>query len=131
MIITTERRRAMKTKTVPANELTTDNLTAEHYMEMKTRPLGDRVIIKAIEAEGVSEGGIIIPEQAKEKPLEGIVLAVGPGRYTNSGHIVEPEVKRGDRVLYTKYAGAEAEIEGVKCTILRESDIVGVLEDDA
>lgn len=94
---------------------------------MNVKPLGDRVLVQAIEQEEVKKGGIIIPDTAKEKPIEGEVIAVGPGKLED-GKRIEPGVKSGDRVLFGKYAGTEVKLDGVEHLILREDDILGILE---
>ena len=95
---------------------------------MKVRPLQDRVLVKRVESETRSAGGIIIPDTANEKPLEGIVIAVGDGTRLEDGTRVAPEVKTGDRVLFGKYAGTEIKVDGAEHMILKESDILGILE---
>jgi chaperonin GroES len=95
---------------------------------MKIRPLGDRILLKRIEEEDKSKGGIIIPDTAKEKPQEGKVVAVGKGRLLEDGKLVPPEVKKGDRVLFGKYSGTEVQIKGEEHLIVREDDILGVIE---
>jgi chaperonin GroES len=95
---------------------------------MKIRPLQDRVIVKRVEEEGKTKGGIIIPETAKEKPMEGKVTAVGKGKVLEDGKIHPPDVKAGDRVLFGKYAGTEVKIDGEEHMIMREEDILGVIE---
>jgi chaperonin GroES len=95
---------------------------------MKIRPLQDRVIVKRVEEEEKSKGGIIIPDTAKEKPMEGKVTAVGKGKLLEDGKIHPPEVKAGDRVLFGKYAGTEVKIDGIEHLIMREEDILGVIE---
>ena len=95
---------------------------------MKVRPLQDRVLVKRVESETRSAGGIIIPDTAKEKPLEGLAIAVGPGKRLEDGSRVAPEVKEGDRVLFGKYAGTEIKVDGVDHMILKESDILGILD---
>lgn len=95
-------------------------------MAKKIRPLGDRVIVKAMTQE-VTKGGIIIPDTVKEKPQQGKVVAVGPGRLSESGERLTPEVKEGDTVLFGKYSGTEIEIESGEVLILRESDILAIL----
>ncbi len=95
---------------------------------MKVRPLQDRVLVKRVESETRSAGGIIIPDTAKEKPLEGIVIAVGAGKRLEDGSRVAPEVKEGDRVLFGKYAGTEIKVDGEEHMILKESDILGILD---
>ncbi len=92
------------------------------------RPLGDRVLVKRIPEEEKTKGGIIIPDTAKEKPQEGMVVAVGKGKVTEEGKVVAPDVKKGDRILFGKYSGTEIKIEGEEHLILREDEIVGVLE---
>lgn len=93
---------------------------------MEIRPLGDRVVVKPISREEKTAGGIVLPDTAKEKPQEGEVVAVGPGRVLDNGKRVPVEVKAGDRVVYAKYGGAEVKLEGVEYVILRESDILAV-----
>jgi chaperonin GroES len=95
----------------------------------KLKPLGDRMVVEPIEQEETTAGGILLPETAKEKPQEGKVIAVGPGRVDDSGNRVEMEVKEGDRVLYAKYAGTEIKLEDKKVLILKESDILALVED--
>ena len=95
---------------------------------MKIRPLGDRILVKRIKEEEKTKGGIIIPDSAKEKPQEGKVVAVGKGKVTEDGKLVAPEVKAGDRVLFGKYSGSEIKLDGEEHLILREDDILGVLE---
>ena len=95
---------------------------------MKVRPLQDRVLVKRVDREPRSASGIIIPDTAKEKPLEGLVIAVGPGKRLEDGSRVAPEVKEGDRVLFGKYAGTEIKVDGVDHMILKESDILGILD---
>ncbi len=96
---------------------------------MKFRPLHDRVVIKRIEAEEKTTGGIIIPDTAKEKPQEGEVIAVGPGGRDESGKLVPIDVKVGDRVLFGKWSGTEVKLDGVEYLIMKESDLMGVLEE--
>ena len=95
---------------------------------MKFRPLHDRVVVRRIEAEEKTAGGIIIPDTAKEKPQEGEVVAVGPGARDESGKIAALDVKAGDRVLFGKWSGTEVRINGQDLLIMKESDIMGVLE---
>ncbi len=92
------------------------------------RPLGDRILVKRIEEEEKTKGGIIIPDTAKEKPQEGRVIAVGRGKMTEDGKIIPLDVKPGDRVLFGKYAGSEVKINGEEHLILREDDVLGVIE---
>ena len=94
---------------------------------MKFRPLHDRVLIESLESEEKTAGGIIIPDTAKEKPQEGKVIAVGPGSKTEDGKIVPMDVKVGDRVLYGKWSGTEVKIDGKEYSIMKESDIMGVV----
>jgi chaperonin GroES len=95
---------------------------------MKIRPLQDRVIVKRVEEEEKTKGGIIIPESAKEKPLEGKVIAVGNGRVLEDGKVRPLDVKPDDRILFSKYAGTEIKIQGEEFLMLREDDILGVVE---
>jgi len=95
---------------------------------MKIRPLQDRVIVKRVEEEEKTKGGIIIPDTAKEKPMEGKVIAVGKGKVLEDGKIHPMDVKAGDRVLFVKYGGTEVKIEGEEHLIMREDDILGVIE---
>ncbi len=95
---------------------------------MKIRPLQDRVIVKRLEEEEKTKGGIIIPDTAKEKPQEGKVLAVGKGKITEDGKVVPLDVKVGDRILFGKYAGTEIKVEGEEHLIMREEDILGIIE---
>jgi chaperonin GroES len=95
---------------------------------MKFRPLHDRVVVTRIEADNKSAGGIIIPDTAKEKPTEGEVIAVGPGGRDESGKLIPIDLKKGDRVLFGKWSGTEVKIDGVDYLIMKESDIMGVIE---
>ena len=95
---------------------------------MKIRPLQDRVIVKRVEEEEKTKGGIIIPDSAKEKPIEGKVIAVGNGKVQEDGKVRPLDVKAGDTVLFSKYAGTEIKIDGVEHLIMREEDILGVIE---
>lgn len=95
---------------------------------MKFRPLADRVLIMRIEKEEKSSGGIIIPDSAKEKPQEGEVVAVGNGKLLDSGETSQMDVKKGDRILFGKYAGTEIKLDGDEHLILREEEILGILE---
>ena len=95
---------------------------------MKFRPLHDRVVLERIDAEEKSAGGIIIPDTAKEKPQQGKVVAVGPGGRDESGKLIPIDVKVGDRVLFGKWSGTEVKIDGIEFLIMKESDIMGVLE---
>ncbi|HEY7460642.1 MAG TPA: co-chaperone GroES [Gemmatimonadota bacterium] len=93
-------------------------------MATTLKPLADRVIVKALEEKEKKRGGIIIPDTAKEKPQEGEVIAVGPGKISDAGERIKPEVKKGDRVLYGKYSGTEVTVDGNEYLILRETDIL-------
>ncbi|HPJ96115.1 MAG TPA: co-chaperone GroES [Syntrophales bacterium] len=95
---------------------------------MKIRPLQDRVIVKRLEEEQKTKGGIIIPDTAKEKPIEGEVIAVGKGKILEDGKIAKLDVKVGDRVLFSKYGGTEVKIDGVDYLIMREDDILGIID---
>jgi chaperonin GroES len=95
---------------------------------MKIRPLQDRIIVKRIEEEEKTKGGIIIPDTAKEKPSEGKVIAVGKGKVKEDGTLQPLDVKKGDRVLFSKYAGTEVNIDGEEHLIIREDDVLGVCE---
>jgi chaperonin GroES len=95
---------------------------------MKIRPLGDRLLVKRVKEEEKTKGGIIIPDTAKEKPQEGKVVAVGKGKMTEAGKLVAPEVKAGDTVLFGKYSGSEVTLDGEEHLIMREDDVMGVVE---
>jgi chaperonin GroES len=95
---------------------------------MNIRPLQDRIIVKRIKEEEMTAGGIIIPDTAKEKPQEGKVIAVGKGKVGEDGKVVKMDVKKGDRVLFGKYAGSEINMEGTEYLIMREDDVLGVIE---
>lgn len=97
-------------------------------MASKIRPVGDRLVVKPAAKEEVTRSGIVIPDTAKEKPQEGEVLAVGPGKVLDNGKRVTPEIKVGQRVLFAKYAGTEVKMEGEEYLILRESDVMGIVE---
>ena len=94
----------------------------------KIQPLGDRVVVKALARETVTKSGLVLPDTAKEKPQEGEVLAVGPGKVLDNGKRTTPEVKVGERVLFARYAGTEIKIDGDEYLILRESDVMGIVE---
>ena len=98
---------------------------------MKFRPLHDRVVVRRIDAEEKTKGGIIIPDTAKEKPQEGEIVAVGPGARDESGKVAALDVKAGDRVLFGKWSGTEVRIDGEDLLIMKESDIMGILEQAA
>jgi chaperonin GroES len=95
---------------------------------MKLKPLDDRVVVKQSEAEEKSSGGIILPDTAKEKPQMGKIVAVGPGKLQDDGTRAKMSVKKGDQVIYAKYMGSDVEIDGDTCVILKESDILGIVE---
>jgi chaperonin GroES len=95
---------------------------------MKFRPLHDRVVVRRLDAEEKTTGGIIIPDTAKEKPMEGEVIAVGPGARNEQGQIVALDVKSGDRILFGKWSGTEVKIDGEELLIMKESDVMGVLD---
>jgi len=95
---------------------------------MKIAPLGDRIVVKRLEAEEKTSGGIVIPDSAKEKPIEGKIVAVGPGRVLESGKRAEMQVSKGDRVLFTSYAGTEVKIEGEEYLVMSEEDILAVVK---
>jgi chaperonin GroES len=99
----------------------------EIMAKLKFRPLHDRVVVRRIEAEAKTAGGIIIPDTAKEKPQEGQVIAVGPGGRDESGKLIAPDVKAGDKVLFGKWSGTEVKVEGEELLIMKESDIMGVI----
>jgi len=96
--------------------------------KMKVKPLNDRVLVVREEEEQKTKGGIIIPDTAKEKPMEGKITAVGPGKRDDSGKRVPLDLKKGDRVLFSKYAGTEIKMDGVEHLFMREDDILGVIE---
>jgi chaperonin GroES len=95
---------------------------------MKIRPLGDRVLVKRIDEEEKTKGGIIIPDTAKEKPQEGKVISVGKGKRDDDGKVTPLDVKAGDRILFGKYSGSEIKLDGKEHLILREDDILGIIE---
>ena len=94
----------------------------------KFRPLGDRVLVKRIKEEERTKGGIVIPDTAKEKPQEGKVVAVGKGKYGDDGRLIPLEVRSGDKILFGKYSGSEVKLDGDEHTIMREEDILGIIE---
>ncbi|MGQ9655285.1 MAG: co-chaperone GroES [Thermodesulfobacteriota bacterium] len=96
---------------------------------MKVKPLADRILVKRLEEEEKTKGGIIIPDTAKEKPIQGKVIAVGKGKLTEDGKLIPLEVKAGDKVLFGKYAGTEVKIEGEEHLIMREDDVLGIIEE--
>ena len=95
---------------------------------MKIRPMNDRILVVRVEEEKKTAGGIIIPDTAKEKPQEGKVVAVGPGKMGDDGKRIPMELKKGDRILFAKYAGSEIKVDGVEHIFMREDDILGILE---
>ena len=95
---------------------------------MGFRPLHDRVVVRRVDSEEKSAGGIIIPDTAKEKPSEGIIEGVGPGARDDSGKIIKPDVKAGDRILFGKWSGTEVKLDGKDLLIMKETDIMGVIE---
>jgi len=95
---------------------------------MKIEPLEDRIVVQTLEAEETTRGGIVLPDSAQEKPQQGRVIAVGPGKMLDSGQRAKPAVKKGDTVVYAKYGGTEIDVDGEEYMILRESDILAVLE---
>lgn len=97
-------------------------------MAVKIRPLHDRIVVLRVDEEEVSSGGIIIPDSAKEKPQEGKVVAVGNGKIGDDGKIQKLELKKGDRILFSKYSGNEIKIDGIEHLIMREDDVLGILE---
>jgi chaperonin GroES len=97
-------------------------------LKLNLKPLGDRVVVEPLEKEERTASGIILPETAKEKPQEGEILAVGPGRRDDDGKLIQMDVKKGDIVLYAKYAGTEVKIDDRKLLILKESDILAIVE---
>jgi len=97
-------------------------------MKMKLRPLQDRILVKRVEQESMTKGGIIIPDSAKEKPAEGKVVSVGNGKMADDGKRITPDIKAGDRILFGKYAGTEVKIDGEEHLIMREDDVLGIIE---
>jgi len=95
---------------------------------MKFRPLHDRVVVRRLDAEEKTKGGIIIPDTAKEKPMEGEIVAVGPGARDENGHVVALDVKAGDRILFGKWSGTEVKLDGEDLLIMKESDIMGIID---
>ena len=95
---------------------------------MKIRPLQDRILVQRLESEEKTAGGIIIPDNAKEKPMEGKVVSVGNGKTLENGTVHKPDVKVGDRILFSKYAGSEVKVDGAEHLVMREDDILGVIE---
>jgi|SRR5271166_5809296 chaperonin GroES len=97
-------------------------------MATKFKPLGDRILVKRVQEEEKTKGGIIIPDTAKEKPQEGKVVSVGKGKLNDQGKLIAPDVRAGDRILFGKYSGSDFKLEGEEYLIMREDDILGVLE---
>ncbi|MBU4344469.1 MAG: co-chaperone GroES [Desulfobacteraceae bacterium] len=95
---------------------------------MKLRPLQDRILVQRVEEEATTRGGIIIPDTAKEKPIEGKVIAVGKGKIGDDGKRIALEIKKGDRILFSKYGGTDIKIEGEEYLIMREDDVLGIIE---
>ncbi|MCG6908056.1 MAG: co-chaperone GroES [Desulfobacteraceae bacterium] len=95
---------------------------------MKLRPLQDRIIVQRVEEESKTKGGIIIPDSAKEKPAEGVVISVGKGKVADDGKLIPMEVKEGNRILFGKYSGTEVKVEGEEYLIMREDDVLGIIE---
>jgi chaperonin GroES len=107
--------------------LNVEQNTEDHMAKMNFRPLHDRVVVRRIDAEEKTKGGIIIPDTAKEKPSEGEITAVGPGGRDENGKLIPIDLKRGDRVLFGKWSGTEVKIDGQDLLIMKESDIMGVI----
>jgi len=95
---------------------------------MKLRPLQDRILVQRVEEESTTRGGIIIPDTAKEKPIEGKVIAVGKGKIGDDGNRIALDIKKGDRILFSKYGGTDVKIEGEEYLIMREDDVLGIIE---
>lgn len=95
---------------------------------MKIRPLNDRILVQRLEEEETTKGGIIIPDSAKEKPAEGKVVAVGPGKHNDKGDLIPMQLKKGDSILFSKYGGTDVKLEGEDFLIMREDDVLGVIE---
>ena len=95
---------------------------------MKIRPLQDRILVKRVDEESTTKGGIIIPDTAKEKPSEGKVVAVGKGKVSDDGKVHPLDVKKGDRILFSKYSGTEVQVDGDEHIIIREDDVLGIVE---
>ena len=113
--------------TVKSAKVTRGKSTKATMSANAIKPLGDRVLVQVLDAQEMSKSGIIIPDTAKEKPQEGHVIAVGPGRVSEEGTRIAPEIRKGDTVLYGKYSGTEVQIEDEEYLILRETDILAVL----
>lgn len=104
------------------------NVHQERVNNMKVRPLQDRLLVRRVEEQEKTKGGLIIPDTAKERPLEGEVLAVGAGKRTDDGTLIALDVKAGDRILFGRYAGTEIKLDGVEHLILREDEVLGIVE---
>jgi chaperonin GroES len=115
-------RRVVGNPLIPLAEIT------QGAIRMKFRPLHDRVVVRRLEAEEKTAGGIIIPDTAKEKPMEGEVIAVGPGARDEAGKLVPLDVKSGDKILFGKWSGTEVKLDGEELLIMKESDIMGIIE---
>ena len=96
---------------------------------MKIKPIRDYVLIRRVESESKTAGGLIIPDNAKEKPVQGIVLAVGEGKFNDNGQLIKPVVKEGDKVLFTKWSGNDVKMNGETVVVMKECDIIAVIED--
>ena len=96
---------------------------------MKIKPIREYVVIRRLESESKTAGGLIIPDTAKEKPVQGIIIGVGEGKIDNNGQLVKPVVKEGDKVLFTKWSGTEVKIDGETLIVMKESDIIAIIED--
>ena len=108
--------------------MTKKKVGGDTHMALKLKPLGDRVLVEPTEREEMTASGIYVPETAKERPQEGVVVAVGPGRKDDDGKLIPMDVKKGDRVLYAKYGGTEVKLEEKKYLILKETDILAILD---
>jgi chaperonin GroES len=97
-------------------------------MAVNIRPLGDRVVVEPIEQEDTTASGLLLPETAKEKPQQGMIVAAGKGRRDDNGKLIELDVKKGDKILFAKYAGTEIKLDGKKLLIMKESDILGIVD---
>jgi len=97
-------------------------------MGLKIKPLADRIIVRVLEAKEVTKGGIVLPDTAKEKPQEAEVMAVGKGKVSEEGKVIQPEVKVGDKVIFGKYSGTEVNVDGTEYLILKEEDILGIVK---
>jgi chaperonin GroES len=114
----------------PARSLSAKNrnIKPRRKEAMKLRPLQDRIIVQRVEEESKTKGGIIIPDSAKEKPAEGVVISVGKGKVADDGKLIPMEVKTGNRILFGKYSGTEVKVEGEEYLIMREDDVLGIIE---